>query len=117
MSTSEPLDIDTLLHSNSIRTVEDSVFLDLDVTPNSAQPGLKGYNRWRDRLIIKLRSRARKGQANTELIMLLSTILNIDIKQLSIIKGEHTAQKTVELIGLDRTQVINRIIGALNEQY
>ena len=115
MDTSEPLNIDVLKHSNSIRTNEDCVFLDLDVTPNSAQPGIKGYNRWRDRIAIKVRSHARRGQANTELLMLLSDILKLDTKQLNIIKGVNSEQKTIELSGTDREEVINRIIEALDE--
>jgi uncharacterized protein (TIGR00251 family) len=111
----EILDLNILQQSNSIRVSNNSVFLDIDVTPNSAQSGLQGYNRWRDRLIIKLRSHARKGKANNELLIFLSNLLNIDSNQLSIIKGEHSTQKTVELIGLDRTEVIKRIFEALNE--
>ena len=104
-------------HSNSIRNGEDSVYLDLDVSPNSAQPGIKGYNRWRDRIMVKVRSHARRGQANSELLMLLSDILNLDLKRLNIIKGEHSAQKTVELSGIDRESVIDSIIGALDESF
>ena len=115
MNTPEPLNLDILKHSNSIRTGQDGVYLDLEVTPNSAQPGIKGYNRWRDRIMIKVRSHARKGQANSELLMLLSDILELEVKQLNIIKGEHSAQKTVELLGVDRESVIESIIEALDE--
>ncbi len=115
MDNNDSLDLDTLKHSNSIRNGKDRVLLDVDVTPNSAQPGIKGYNRWRDRLIIKLRSQARKGHANTELLIMLSATLNIDSKQLQIIKGSHSTEKTIELIGLDRDQVIQRIFEAFNE--
>ena len=115
MKSKDLLDQNTLSHSKSIRTGKDRVLLDVDVTPNSAQPGIKGYNRWRDRLMIKLRSQARRGHANSELLILLSHILNIDSKQLNIIKGSHTTEKTIELIGLDRDEVIERIIEALDE--
>ena len=113
----EGLNFNMLEHSNSIRAGKnkDHVFLDIDITPNSAQPGITGYNRWRDRLIIKLRSQARKGKANNELLLLLSDLLDIETKKLNIIKGEHSTQKTVELIGLDRHEVIHRIFEALNE--
>ncbi|WP_455391912.1 DUF167 family protein [[Eubacterium] cellulosolvens] len=113
----EILDFNVLNHSNSIRngSNHDQVFLDVDITPNSAQPGLTGYNRWRDRLMFKIRSQARKGKANNELLLLLSDLLNVDSKNLNIIKGEHSTQKTIELRGLDRGQVIQRIFEALNE--
>ena len=108
-------DVQLLEHSNSIRDVNDKVFLDVEITPNSAQPGIKGYNRWRDRLMIKLRSQAKKGKANLELIKLLSEILDIESNQLNIIKGEHSTQKTIVLTGLERVEVIQRIFEALNE--
>ncbi len=112
----EGLDLSILDHSNSIRNGKDKdhVFLDIDITPNSAQRGITGYNRWRDRLMIKLRSQARKGKANTELLLLLSDLLNIDSKNLNIVKGEHSTQKTIELIGLGRREVIHRIFEALD---
>jgi len=115
MNELDDLDEKILVHSNSIRDCDDKVFLDVEITPNSAQSGIKGYNRWRDRLMIKLRSKARKGKANMELIKLLSDILNIELNQLNIIKGEHSTQKTLELTGLEREVVIQRIFEALNE--
>lgn len=115
MDSSEKIDFSTLKLSNSIRTGNESVFLDLDVTPNSADAGIKGYNRWRDRILVKVRSQARKGHANTELLMLLSTFFNIDLKKLNIIKGEHSTQKTVELLGLNRDEVLDRILEELHE--
>lgn len=115
MDTPEPIDLNLLMKSNSIRMGEEVVFLDLDVTPNASQPGINGYNRWRDRIMVRVRSQARKGQANTELLILLSSILNIDQNQINIIKGTHSGQKTVELSGLNREQVITKIIEALNE--
>ena len=115
MNDSDDLDVKILVHSNSIRDSNDKVFLDVEITPNSAQSGIKGYNRWRDRLMIKLRSQAKKGRANIELIKLLSDILNIESNQLNIIKGEHSTQKTLVLTGLEREIVIQRIFEALNE--
>jgi uncharacterized protein (TIGR00251 family) len=115
MNSYENIDFSTLKLSNSIRTGNDGVFLDLDVTPNSADAGIKGYNRWRDRITVKVRSRARKGHANTELLMLLSTFFDIELKQLSIIKGEHSTQKTVELLGLKRDEVLDRLLEELHE--
>ena len=38
--------------------------------------------------MVKLRSQARKGRANTELLLLLSDLLNIESNRLNIIKGE-----------------------------
>jgi uncharacterized protein (TIGR00251 family) len=115
MNDLDDLDEQLLEQSNSIRDVDDRVFLDVEITPNSAQPGIKGYNRWRDRLMIKLRSQAKKGKANIELIKLLSNILNIELNQLNIIKGEHSTQKTLVLTGLEREVVIRRIFEAFNE--
>ncbi len=115
MDNSDILDLNVLNQSNSIRNGKDRVFIDIEVTPNSAQPGVNGYNRWRDRIMIKLRSQARKGRANTELLLLLSDLLNIESNQLNIVKGSHSTEKTIELVGLDRKQVIERIFEALNE--
>ena len=110
-------DINVLNHSNSIRDnkKKKTVFLDVDISPNSAQTGLMGYNPWRDRLLIKLRSHARRGRANSELVSLLSDVLNIESNKVNIVKGAHSTQKTIELIGLDRMQVVERIFEALNE--
>jgi uncharacterized protein (TIGR00251 family) len=110
-------DLNVLNHSNSIRDSKEknTVFLDVDISPNSAQAGLMGYNPWRDRLLIKLRSHARRGRANSELVILISDILHIESNNVNIVKGEHSTQKTIKLNGLDRMQVVERIFEAFNE--
>ena len=115
MEPSKNIEFHALKLSNSIRTGTDCVFLDLDVAPNSADAGIKGYNRWRDRIMVKVRSQARKGHANTELLSLLSILFDIELKKLNIIKGKNSTQKTVELIGLDRSEVIKKIFEVLDE--
>jgi uncharacterized protein (TIGR00251 family) len=111
MSTSEPLEIDILINANCIRISSDSVFIDLEVSPGTARTRIKGYNRWRDRILINLHSPARKGQANSELIKFLNGLLCLENNQLKIVKGVHSEFKTVEIKGVDKKLVIERLTG------
>ena len=111
MTSTEPMELNHLLQSNVIRqeSLSGPVRLDLEITPRSDKAGLKGYNPWRQRIIVGVQAPRQKGQANAELMKMLSKILNITQKQLNIIKGARSTNKTLEIRGLSREQVINRI--------
>lgn len=117
MTLSESLTKHILIKSNSIRRLRNIVLIDFEVTAGASCTGIKGYNRWRDRIRINLHTLARKNQANIELIKLLSNILMIDQKQVNIIKGEHSDLKTVEIDGLEYNDIIDRIFEVLNEKH
>ena len=107
--------ITKLKSSSCIREVENGITLDFEIIPGSVELGIKGYNPWRDRIIVKICARAQKGAANIELIDFLSKLFLINKIDISIIKGEHSFQKTIKIIGLKRNNAIRYITGVKNE--
>ncbi len=102
-------------YSDVIRPTKNGVLIDIELTPGAVRAGVKGYNPWRQRIMIKVSAPARKGKANMELLSLLSTILDLDLKHLRIIKGERSTQKTIEAIGIGQDKAIGKLSEALNE--
>ncbi|WP_135610611.1 DUF167 domain-containing protein [Methanococcoides sp. AM1] len=87
---------------NALKDKGDSITIDLEVTPGSKKvcfPG--GYNQWRERIEIKLRSAAQKGKANDELIESIADFFTVNTSSVSIRSGARSTKKTVEIEGLD----------------
>jgi uncharacterized protein (TIGR00251 family) len=116
MTLPEALEYNIIYNSNCIRTTENYILIDLEISPGVVKPGIKGYNRWRDRILVHLRAPAKKGQANNELLKMLGIILNIDQNKIDILKGIKSEFKTIRVDGLSKKQVIERFIGASNEK-
>ncbi|MFP4006257.1 MAG: DUF167 domain-containing protein [Candidatus Hadarchaeia archaeon] len=65
-----------------------------------------GINPWRNHLEIKVKSRARKGAANRELVAELSSILKSDV---SIISGEKSREKRLLVTDSTPDEIIQRL--------
>lgn len=109
------MDINKLEGSTCIREIEYGIIVDFEIIPGSSELGIKGFNPWRNRIIVKLLAKAQKGSANIELIDFLSKLFLINKINISIIKGKHSYQKTIRITGLTRNDAIRYIIGVKNE--
>jgi uncharacterized protein (TIGR00251 family) len=116
MTVPEILNRNILINSNCIHQSGNYIFINVEVTPNSTKSGIKGYNQWRDRILINLRSPAHKGRANNELLKIFSTILSINQKRLNIVKGFYSELKTIKIEGLSLDDVLERLLEAMNEK-
>ena len=75
--------------------------IDLFVSPNSDRSEIVGFDVWRKRIPVKLRSPPEKGEANAELEGLLTERLGNEAK---VIRGYTTRMKTVFVrISMDET--------------
>ena len=78
-------------------------FLSVKVTPNARQSELIGWlvdENGGEVLRIKLRVPPVDGKANRELIAFLSRLLDVPKSSVSLIRGEKSRSKTVEIAGL-----------------
>ena len=115
MSSIESLKYKVLKDSNCIRETKQGLLIDLEISPGSSHTELRGYNRWRDRILLSIHSPARKGHANKDLLKTLSKYLGINLDQIRILSGLHSELKTVEITGLDKEYIINKLIEVSNE--
>ncbi len=67
--------------------------LSLYVRPGASTTSITGLHG--DRLKIKIKAPPREGEANAELIRFLSQVLGIPVKQVHLLQGESSRQKTI----------------------
>lgn len=80
---------------NAISSLDNNVFIDIEVSPNSNKFQISGFNEWRNRFEIRIKQVPQKGKANKEIVKELSKYLivmlvfqkvrNLLKKQLSVI--------------------------------
>ena len=73
-------------------------------TANSAISG------WRDQCLrVPLNTSPERGKANLALIALLAKSLELSKSSIRIVKGQHSAHKTLEIAGLIQEDIIARL--------
>jgi uncharacterized protein (TIGR00251 family) len=82
--------------------------IDLFVSPNSDRSEIVGFDVWRKRITVKLRSPPEKGEANAELEGLLTERLGNEAK---VIRGHTTRMKTV-LVQISMDETARRLGGS-----
>ncbi len=84
-----------------IRETPSGVAIKVHVVPNASKFAIDGTNEWTGELKIKVKSAAREGGANKELVQELSKALGADVE---IIQG-HKSHTKVLLIKTDASRV------------
>jgi hypothetical protein len=80
--------------SSLIRETRSGIELDLMVSPSSPRSEVVGLDQWRGRLVVKLRSPPEKGEANQELVALLSRFFSAPVE---VLRGHSSRMKTVSV--------------------
>ncbi len=70
-----------------------SVLLKVEVRPSSRKVEM-GYDRWRKAVTVKIRSPPIGGRANRELLDILKSVFESDVR---IVRGEKSSSKVVEI--------------------
>ena len=90
-------------------TLDGSVLVDVEVTPQSKRSGIKGINTWRSRLSIAVRAEARDGRANQAVLHVFSRLLEIDTNRVSIVAGQRSTLKSVRIERMDAEALLRRL--------
>jgi uncharacterized protein len=69
------------------------------VVPRASKPGPAGMRD--DAYVMRLNAPPVEGAANAELIDLLSTLLQVPKRNITIVAGEHSRTKRVQVTGID----------------
>ena len=85
----------------AIRENENGILMDIIVSPNSKREGIKGYDRWRDRIIVEMKEKPEKFKVNKELLSFFSSLFSISKRSVRIIAGEKNPMKTIFLEGVN----------------
>jgi hypothetical protein len=80
--------------SGAIRPKGKNTLVDIAVTPNADSTGIKGFDSWRERIMVGTKERPLQNRANREIVDFFSKLFNADVK---IISGAKSRQKTLEV--------------------
>ena len=70
------------------------VLVDIEVSPNAPGFKISGYNSWRERIELRIKSLPQKGKANQEIVKELSKLTGKDVE---IVLGLKSQQKTLKV--------------------
>lgn len=88
---------------------ENGVYLDIRVSPGSSTTKINGVNPWRNQFEFSVKEKAVQGEANKALLALFTKSLDIQKKNVSIVRGKTTKSKRIFFEGVDRTELIDKI--------
>jgi len=69
----------------------------IDASPGASRSEVVGVNEWRKALQVRIGARPREGEANDELLRFLSEKLGIPRRAVSLVRGEKSSAKAVEV--------------------
>ena len=88
----------------------DDVLIFIHMLPNSSKKSIFGVDKWRDRLKVSVLSQPISGQANMELVELISSWASVKKKNVVIDKG-HKIRKKILRIRNIKYEYISQLIG------
>jgi uncharacterized protein (TIGR00251 family) len=83
------------------------IFLTIRVVPRASKPGFAGTRN--GEYLIRLSAPPVDGAANAELIDVLSKLLNIPKRNITIVAGERSRTKRIQVTGIDADAVRERM--------
>lgn len=84
--------------------------IDLRVSPGAAHSAIVGRHGtgWK----VRVAAAPENGRANAELLRLLALVLDVPVRNMTIVAGRHARTKTVAIEGVEAAEVEHRLDGA-----
>ncbi len=84
----------------AITETNGGILADIEVSPNSKTFEIIGYNKWREKIEIRIKSVPQKGKANKELINEFSKLTGSQVEIISGLKSQH---KTIKVYNISKS--------------
>ncbi len=96
-----------------IRKKGEATTIDIAVTTGSKVEEISGFDKWRDRLAVRVKEKPIQGKANAATVRLFSEILGVPATDVRIASGEKSSLKTIRVeIGADKVKErLEQILG------
>ena len=94
-----------------ISTGNDGVVLTIHVQPRARRTGVVGIHG--DALKIAVTAAPREGGANRAVVVLLSSLLGVPTRKVTIISGARGRRKRVSIEGVAQSRVVEQLLSAL----
>lgn len=109
----------TLVEKTDWRTAfrayaQDSVCIDIYVEPGASNQRIGPYDPWRQRVKVSVGSPAHDGQANKEVLKVISGLLDVPFSNVRILRGATTRRKTLQADGIGLEAAIEALSGTLD---
>jgi uncharacterized protein (TIGR00251 family) len=86
------------------------IAINLFVTPNSEKSKFPaGFNKWRNRIEINVCSKAKDNLANMEVIRIIADFFNKQVKDVYVLKGKRTREKTILIENISENTASKRL--------
>ena len=94
----------------AIKNARNGIKIEIEVSPNSKEEGIKSYNQWRKRIVVAMKEKPQKFKVNKELVSFFSSLFNVPTEKVRIVAGEKSTNKTIFIEGIEKDEA-ERIIG------
>ena len=95
----------------AVTETKDGILVDIEVSPKSKKFEVTGYNQWREKIEIKIKSVPQKGKANKEIINELYGITGLQVEIISGLKSQH---KTLKVYNISKSKFLDIIRDKFN---
>jgi uncharacterized protein (TIGR00251 family) len=97
--------------SGAVSEDRQGIVLALEVTAGAKEAVFPaGYNEWRRSIGCRVTAPALEGRANKAVLKLVAGNLGVPVSSVSILSGAVSSQKRVLVAGMDRQQVLDRLV-------
>jgi len=101
--------------SDAIKATHRGILLRLHVIPGSSETVFPArYDEWRKSIEIKVRSEAKDNKATTETVETVARFFKLPIKDVVLVTGEKSRQKTVCLMNISVDVVTAKLQGSVH---
>jgi uncharacterized protein (TIGR00251 family) len=88
----------------AVKEIDEGILVEIEVSTKSNKFEIAGYNNWRERIEIRIKSPPLKGKANKEIINEFSKLTKKDVK---IASGHKSRQKTLKIFKMSKEEFLN----------
>jgi uncharacterized protein (TIGR00251 family) len=88
----------------AITETGNGILVDIEVSPKSKKFEIIGYNKWREKIEIRIKSVPQKGKANKEIVNEFSDLTG---SQVEIISGFKSHHKTLKVYNVSKSEFLD----------
>ena len=98
----------------AVTETKDGLLVDIEVSPKSKGFEIIGYNPWREKIEIRIKSVPQKGKANKEIINKFSGLTGSQVEIISGLKSHH---KTLKFYNISKSKFLDILKDRFNLEY
>lgn len=98
----------------AITETNNGILVDIEVSPKSKTFEIIGYNKWREKIELRIKSVPQKGKANKEII---NEFYKLTGSQVEIISGLKSQHKTLKFYNISKSKFLDILKDNFNLEY